>query len=334
MQLEALEIFCDVARHRSFSQAAQIWGRTQSAVSQIVSQLEKRLRVQLIDRSTRPLQLTPLGMNYFEGCMTILAQFEELETRIQSETATAEIVGTVNVAAIYSVGLSDMSQYIQRFQSELPKAQVHIDYVHPDQVYEHVLDGTADLGLVSYPKKTPHLVSADWREEEMVVVVSPMHPLANRSSVEAKELHGEAFVHFDKNLIVRKRVDRFLREKGATVNVAAEFDSIENIKQAVSINAGVAILPAPTVAREVKARTLAAIPLAKAKFTRPLAIVSRRSHRLSAAAKRFMELLLEPDAATHRNGVNGAPVNGTHYAFASKAQPRGKDAGAARTSKG
>jgi DNA-binding transcriptional LysR family regulator len=62
MQLESLKIFCDVARHRSFSQAAQQSGITQSAVSQIVSQLEKRVQVQLIDRSTRPLQLTSPGV--------------------------------------------------------------------------------------------------------------------------------------------------------------------------------------------------------------------------------------------------------------------------------
>ncbi len=335
MQLEALEIYCDVARHRSFSQAAQIWGRTQSAVSQIVSQLEKRLRVQLIDRSTRPLQLTPLGVKYYEGCLAILAQFAELETRIQSETATADISGTVMVAAIYSVGLSDMSKYTRQFHSELPRAQVHIDYVHPDQVYERVLDGTADLGLVSFPRKTPHLASANWREEEMMLVVSPQHPLAGRSAVEADEIHGESFVHFDKNLIIRKRVDRFLREQGVTVSVVAEFDSIENIKQAVAINEGVALLPAPTVAWEVNAHTLCAIKLAKCKFTRPLAIVSCRSQRLSAAAKRFMELLLEPDASVpHHNGTNNAPVNGGHHAFAFSGPSGGKEAAATRTSQG
>ena len=103
MQLEALKIFCDVARHRSFSHAAQLGGVTQSAVSQIVLQLEKRVQVQLVDRSTRPLQLTPLGQEYYEGCQVLLQQYDELEARIRS--AQVEIAGTVMVAATLLGGI-------------------------------------------------------------------------------------------------------------------------------------------------------------------------------------------------------------------------------------
>ena len=303
MQLESLKIFCDVVRHRSFSHAAELSGITQSAVSQTVSQLEKRMSVRLIDRSTRPLQLTSLGLTYYEGCKVLLEQYEELESGIRN--AQIEISGTVTVAAIYSVGLSDMGQYVQRFQAELPKTQVHIDYLHPDRVYECVMDGTADLGLVSYPKKTPSLAAVSWREEEMVLACSPKHPLASRLALMMKDLNDQAYVHFDKNLVVRRRIDRFLREQDVSVDVVAEFDSIENIKQAVSIGAGVAILPEPTIRREVKARTLVSVSLFGCEFTRPLAIIHRRGHRLSAAAKRFMDLLLEPEVAPHRR-------NGTH----------------------
>src|SRR5260370_16633455 len=100
MQLETLKVFCDVARQRSFSQAAQANDITQSAASQIVSMLERRLQVQLIDRSTRPLQLTSLGQTYYEGCKTLLAQYLDLETSIK--TAHQQTVSTVQVPAIYS----------------------------------------------------------------------------------------------------------------------------------------------------------------------------------------------------------------------------------------
>src|SRR5687767_9242829 len=122
MHLSALKVFCDMARCRSFSQAAQTNDITQSAVSQIVSQLEKRMQVQLVDRSTRPLQLTSLGQTFYEGCKTLLDQYTELESGIRS--AQADIAGTVQVAAIYSVGLGDMGQHVQRFMSEWPEAQV------------------------------------------------------------------------------------------------------------------------------------------------------------------------------------------------------------------
>src|SRR5689334_1269134 len=110
MQFESLKVFCDVARFRSFSQAAQANGLTQSAVSQIVLHLEKRLEgVQLVNRSTRPLQLTHLGQAYYDGCKGLVEQYMELEASIKN--AQAQIATTVQVAAIYSVGLGDMGQY-------------------------------------------------------------------------------------------------------------------------------------------------------------------------------------------------------------------------------
>lgn len=288
MQLEALEIFCDVARLRSFSQAARAHGVTQSAVSQVVSQLEARVQARLIDRSTRPLRLTPPGQTYYDGCKAMLAQFAEMEAAVRG--TRAEDAGTVQVAAIYSVGLGDLGQFVRRFIAEQPHAQVHIEYHHPDKVYQRVLDGTADLGLVSFPHKTPRLTALPWKEEEMVLACAPAHPLAQRLSVRPAELAGAAYVHFERNLAVRRQVDRFFKGQGIAVEVVLEFDNIENIKQAVALNAGVALLPEPTVRREVQARSLAARPLHGCRFTRPLGIVHRRQ-RLGAAARRFVELL-------------------------------------------
>jgi DNA-binding transcriptional LysR family regulator len=291
LNLNALKLFCDVARHRSFSQAAQAGHLTQSAVSQAIAHLEKRLKVQLIDRSKRPLRLTPVGHRYYEGAQAILAQYEELEADIRN---TGDgIAGTVQVAAIYSVGLSDMGQYVQRLTRELPRAQVHIDYLHPDRVQQRVLDGTADLGLVSFPGRAAKLTALPWRDEEMVLACSVKHPFAHRLAVPIAELDGQSYVHFADGLVIRRKVDQFLREHGVAVRVALEFDNVENIKQAVVIGAGVALLPAPTLRREVDARSMAALPLHGARLTRPLGIIHRKRPPLSAAARRFVEILLD-----------------------------------------
>lgn len=299
MHLGTLKVFCDVARHRSFSKAAQTNDITQSAVSQLVSQLERRMEVRLIDRSIRPLQLTSLGQTFYEGCKSLLEQYEDLEERIRS--AQTKIAGTVQVAAIYSVGLGDMGQYVQRFADLQPKAHVHIDYLHPDRVYERVLEGTADLGLVSFPRASSKLLALPWREEPMVLACSPQHQLARHLAVKAEDLKGQTFVHFDKNLVIRRMVDRFLREQDIFVEVALEFDNIENIKQAVALGAGIALLPEPTLRREVKARTLVAVPLYGCRLTRPLGIIHRRRQGLSSAARLFVEVL--QGGAFH--GTNG-----------------------------
>src|SRR5687768_14268843 len=162
MQLEALKVFCDLATLRSFSKAAEANELSQPTVTRLVHQLEERLGGQLIDRSKRPLQLTPLGQAYHAGCERLLEQFIELEASLRQEHEGLAL--TVRVAAIYSVGLWDMNQYVERFAEEYPHARVRIDYVHPQQVYQHVLDGTAALGLVSYPTRTRELEVLPWRE--------------------------------------------------------------------------------------------------------------------------------------------------------------------------
>lgn len=300
MQLGSLKVFCDVARHRSFSQAAQANEITQSAVSHIVSQLERRMDVQLVDRSTRPLQLTSVGQAYFEGCRALLDRYEELEAGIRK--AQSELAGVVEVAAIYSVGLSDLGELTKTFSEQQPHAHVHIEYLHPDRVYERVIDGSADLGLVSFPQKSAKVLALPWREEEMVLVCDPRHPLAGRSQVSVEDLNGLTYIHFDRNLMIRRKVDRFLKEHGVGVSVVHEFDNIENIKQDVALGAGVALLPEPTLRRELKSRELIALPLAEAPFTRPLGILVKRGHWLSAATRGFLDLL-QGKACSNGNGA-------------------------------
>jgi DNA-binding transcriptional LysR family regulator len=318
MQFESLKVFCDVARHRSFSQAAQAYGVTQSAASQVVSQLEKRMGVQLIDRSTRPLQLTPLGQTYYEGCTALLEQYEELEASIR--TAQAQMARTVRVAAIYSVGLSDMGQYVQNFQAEHREVRVHLEYVHPNRVYEKVREGTADLGLVSFPRKLPKLAALPWREEEMVLACSPVHPLAPNLAIRPSQLNGVKYIHFDRDLIIRREVDRFFREHRVSVDVVLEFDNIENIKKAIELGAGVALLPEPTLRREVEEHALVARGLYGCRLVRPLGIIHRRHLKPSNSASGFIEMLRAGHGTTDgqpttngKTGANGpSPSRGPH----------------------
>jgi DNA-binding transcriptional LysR family regulator len=295
MQIEALKVFCDVARLRSFSQAATTNGLSQPAVSQIVLHLERRLAVQLIDRSTRPFRLTPQGQIYYDGCRGLLEQYIELETSVRS--SQTELAPLVQVAAIYSVGLSDMHQYVERLARRLPDAKVHIEYLHPDLVYQRTLDGTADLGLVSYPKKSRDLTALPWREEPMVLACAPGHPLAQQTRVRPAQLDGLRWVGFDTSLVIHKKLEAFLRQCHTHADVQMRFDNIESIKRAVELSTGVALLPLPTIEREIQAGTLVGIPLSGAKLVRPLAIIHRRQRRLSAAVMGFIEVLCQQDAA-------------------------------------
>ncbi len=298
MQLESIKIFCDVVRWASFSRGARENGISQSSASQVVHQLEVRLGVKLIDRSKRPLVPTPEGKVYYDGCKELVGRYLEVENRVKSLENDRKLTGTVRVAAIYSVGLHHMSRYVEQFRQEYPEVDVRIDYLHPTRVIENVIGGAADLGLVSFPRKWPELTAIPWREEEMVLAVHPSHRFAGLAEIDAKALDGERFVGFEPELPIRRAVDRFLRNHGVHVRVVLEFDNIETIKRAVEVPSGVAILPEPTLAGEVKAGMIRAIRFQDRRPTRPLAIIHRRSEQPGLAASRFLELLTRVDGTT------------------------------------
>ncbi len=289
MHLKSLKIFCDVVRQRSFSRAADENDISQSGASQVVNQLEQGLGVKLIDRSKRPFVLTPEGEVYYEGCRQVVERYYSLEDKVR--TLHQEVVGRVRVASIYSVGLHLMSRYLKQFMSQHPKANVRLEYLHPDRVYQSVEDDVADIGLVSYPKSSRTIQAIQWREERMTLVCAPSNQLALRERVKLSELNGQTMIGFDHGLSIRNEIDKALATQGAEADVVMEFDNIETIKRAIEIDAGIGLLPEPTVIREVQAGTLVAVPIEGETLVRPLGIIHRRGKELSATAQRFIELL-------------------------------------------
>ena len=290
MQVETLKVFCDVVRLRSFSRGAEANGVLQSAASQAVTQLEKRLGVALIDRSHRPWDLTTQGKTFYEGCRDVLDRYVTLENEIRQVQEQANAV--VRVAAIYSIGLRNMNQFIQQFAAQRPGARVEMEYLHPDRVYEHVRHDEVDFGIVSFPHKQGEMAVIPWRDEPMVVVCHPTHRFAARQRLAPAVLDSERFVAFDRGLEIRRQVDRFLKRHQAKVNVVAEFDNIEAIKRAVEAATGVAVLPEPSLEREVESGTLEVVPFDGAEFVRPVSLIHRRGRKLLPNTKQFIDLLL------------------------------------------
>jgi DNA-binding transcriptional LysR family regulator len=291
MHLETLRLYCEVVRLRSFSRGAEQIFVSQSAASQAVQQLEGLLGVALIDRTRRPFVVTPEGQAFYQSCQTLLEGWEKAKSEVAA--VKERVAGTVRVAAIYSVGLHDVSRHMQRFMSLYPQARVQLECLHPHKVVEAVMSGDADVGIMSYPPGDRALSIVTLRSEPMVFVCHPNHRLARRRLVAPAELTGESFVAFDPGLTIRRAIDRALRQHNVRVNIVMEFDNIETIKQAITIAAGVSILPRNTVEKELGIRTLAAAALDIPDLVRPVGIIHRRQKPLTPTAARFVELLTE-----------------------------------------
>ena len=289
VNLKSLKVFCDIVARRSFSRAAEVNGISQSGASQVISQLEGRLGVQLIERSKRPLVPTREGQVFYDGCRKLIARYEALEDEVR--TLHEEVAGRVRVAAIYSVGLHHMSRYVQEFMTRHPKANVRLEYLHPERVLELVEQGQADIGIVSYPRSTRAIEAEPWREEPLVLACAPSSAFAGRVQLSLAELDGQRMVGFDPDLVIRHEVDRVIAAHGAEPDVVMEFDNIETIKRAVEIDAGVALLPEPTLGRELAAGTLCAVRISGNELVRPLGIIHARGKPLGPTSRRFVDLL-------------------------------------------
>jgi DNA-binding transcriptional LysR family regulator len=290
--IETLRLYCDVVRLRSFSRGAAARGVSQSAASQSIQQLEAEVGAPLLDRSRRPLEATAGGRAFFEACRTLLQEFDTATAELQA--ARRRVEGTVRVAAIYSVGLHDMSRHLQPFMAAYPHAKVLLECLHPHKVVEAVQNDEADLGVLSYPTATRALEVLPLRSESMVLVAHPTHRLARKRRLAAADLSGERFVAFDHDLAIRRAIDRALKAAGIKVDIVMEFDNVETIKQAIGINAGLSILPRPTVVKELGMRTVVTLPLALPGLVRPIGIIRRRGKPMTPAVARFVEQLQKP----------------------------------------
>lgn len=289
MNLRDLELFCEVALRGSFSKAAKTHNISQPAASEIVKAIEEHLGCELLNRAIRPLELTPEGRIYYDGCRELLDGYRRLEDRILQRRD--KVVGPVRVASIYSVGLLQMDCYVKEFERLHPDAALDLQYVHPQEVLAKVLSEEVDLGLMSFAPRRPDLVYETWQDQKIVVVVAPQHRLADRGSVRVSELDGEALVSFTPELRMRQEIDRWLKQAKVVVNVVHTFDNIENIKRAVEVGSGLGLLPVTTVRREVEIGTLVALDLKDANWVRRLDIIYRRTKPFTTAISRFLELL-------------------------------------------
>jgi len=291
--VENLRLVRDVAHYHSVSKAARVHGVSQSAASQALSELERELGVELFDRRRRPLDITAAGKLYLEYCRDALRKHEEMKAAL--DLLKKEAGGTVRVAAIYSVGLSEMSQIEARFAERFPEAELQVQYLRPERVWEAIRGDQSDLGLMSYAESSREVIAIPWRDEEMVVAVSPDHALAREHSIGITALEGKPFVGFDDDLPIQNQIDRYLREHKVAVDISLRFDNIEMIKQAVAHGAGVSIMPERVMREDMLQGRLMALRLEPAELYRPVSIVHRRRKLFSEVASGLLDLLREEE---------------------------------------
>ena len=288
MNIETIQLFCDLVEGQNFSRAAEKHGISQSAVSQQIAQLEIFHKTQLINRKKRPLKLTDSGEIFYRGCKDILERYEKLKNDLNE---LSDSPSRIKISAIFSIGMHTLQPYVKNLMSRFPKLVVNVEYLSSQQIYSKVLEGKSEIGIVAVPTNARNIDVYPLESEPLVLVCSPSHPFATEEIVDVHSLQGQEFIAFEKNVPTRVLINNILKQYDVAVNTVMEFDNTETIKRAVEINAGISILPEPTVKAEVNNRTLRKINFSNKNFFRPIAIIVRKKKTMSLAGRHLIELL-------------------------------------------
>lgn len=288
--LRQLKVFEAVARHLSFSRAAEELHLTQPAVSTQVKKLEEHAGLPLFEQLGKKIHLTPAGIEMLHSCRVIIAQFQQVEETMTQFKGVSG--GTLNVAVI-SAGDYFFPKLLVQFAGLHPGVTLNFNVVNREQLLQQLADNVTDLAIMVRPPLDLDTVNEPFAPHPYVIVAPPGHPLVGRKRVPVSRLAREAFVVRETGSDTwNSMVEAFGSHMGE-LNIAMKIRSTETIKQALIAGMGVSFLSAHTITRELQARSLAVLDVQGFPMMAQWYVVHRRHKRLPPVAQAFRQFLLE-----------------------------------------
>jgi len=287
-----LQVFYTVARHLSFTKAAEQLSMTQPAVTFQIKQLEEQFNTRLFERGHGRIALTPAGRLVMEYAGRVLGLSEEMEMRVAELTGTMS--GPLLLGASTTIAEYILPRILGEFKVEYPQVHTHLTVGNSEMIETRVADYALDLGLIESPSHLPALATEVCCEDELVLICPPAHRFAGAASVKPQEFAGEPYVSRELGSGTREFMDQYLRSCGVMpedLNVVMELGSPEAIKGVVETGLGVSIVSRATVVKERKLGTLAAVPL-RPRLMRTFSLVYPKEKFRSKLLTAFIEFAI------------------------------------------
>jgi DNA-binding transcriptional LysR family regulator len=256
-----LQVFHAVAKHLSFTKAAETLFMTQPAVTFQIKQLEEHLNTRLFDRAQGRISLTPAGQVALEYAERILALSAELDTRLKEMSGHA--AGPLLIGASMTIGEYVLPRLIGEFKARFPAVVPTLFVGNSEAVQERVAERSLDLGFIESGSPLSSLQSEVCCEDELQVVCAPSHPLAAEAFAPPASLALHPYISREPGSGTRLVIDRYLQQAGiaAEMNVVVELGSPEAIKGLVATGLGFAIMSRVIAAKELQLGQLVQVPL-------------------------------------------------------------------------
>ncbi|MGV3655530.1 MAG: LysR substrate-binding domain-containing protein [Noviherbaspirillum sp.] len=292
--LRQLKVFETVARHLSFSRAAEELHLTQPAISTQVKTLEEHAGLPLFEQLGKKIYLTPAGTELLRHSRAIIRQFQEAEDALAQFRGVAG--GRLNVAVI-SAGDYFFPRLLVEFAGRYPGVTLNLTVHNREELLGLLADNLTDLAVMARPPSGLDTVNASFAPHPYVIVAPAGHPLAGKRRIPLGRLLREPFVVREKGSDTWNSMEQGFGARLAEVNIAMEIKSTETIKQAVIAGMGIGFLSAHTVALELRAGSLAILDVQGFPLMLDWYLVHRRNKRLPPVALAFKDFLMQDGAA-------------------------------------
>lgn len=284
-----LQVFHAVARHLSFTKAAESLLMTQPAVTVQIRQLEEQFNTRLFERTRSRISLTPAGELVFGYAEKILALSAEMETRIGE--MTGRMCGDLKVGASTTIAGFLLPRVLGEFNSLYPQVRLRLTVGNSESIESRVAEHALDVGLIESPPHLPGLLDEACCDDELLVICAPDYPLNGMASVTPRALLEYEFISREPGSGTRKVTDAYFVEAGVSpekLKTLMELGSLEALKGVVCAGLGFAIVSRASVGRELQQGSLVAIPLSPP-LTRRLSLICPKERFRSRIALTFME---------------------------------------------
>jgi DNA-binding transcriptional LysR family regulator len=288
-----LQVFHAVAKHMSFTKAAEALCMTQPAVTFQIRQLEEHFDTRLFDRSQGRIALTPAGAVAFEYAERILTLAGELDTRLKE--LSGQVAGTLLIGASTTIADFLLPQVLGEFKVQFPAVVPRLFVANSESVQERVAERALDVGFIEGDSRLPTLASDVCCEDELQVVCSPTHPLAVSALVTPRTLAEHAYISREPGSGTREVIDRYLEKSGMardSLQVVMEAGSPEALKGLVATGLGFTVMSLATVVKEARLGELVTIPLAP-RLIRNLSVVYPKERIRSRHVNTFIAFARE-----------------------------------------
>ena len=290
LTLRQLKVFEAVARHHSYTRAAQELNLTQPAVYLQVRNLEQTLGLPLTEQVGKKAYLTDAGKEVLHSGGVIDAQLKELERTLEQMKG---VEGGQLRIAVTSTANAFATDLLARFRARHPHITIQLDIANRRAVLKQLEANSIDLAIMGEPPEGQDLTALPFHDNSLIVIAPADHPLASRENIPVAELADETFLVREQGSGTREATERYFASHGLVLKTGLTMNSNEAIKQGVKVGMGLAVVARHSVMLKLETRRLMQLSVEGFPLQRHWHIVHRNGKRLSPTPQAFKDFLLE-----------------------------------------